>query len=452
MRKVLPVLLLLALVLGAAVPTLAQDDATVYVRFAHFAAGAGDVDLYIDGTVADVLAFGEVSEWTELPARTYSVALAPVGTTPGAAVITADVALEAGTWVTASAIGSVELGGGQIHLIEEDYSPINEAETRLTLFHAVPNLGPVNLQLADGTPLVLTLAYPNTIGENNGYATLDLVSDTRHFQITPYDDTETVLFDLADVILAPGRSVFMAVAGLAADPISVMVVTDPATMLADGAGAAAGDDMADVDTGEGAVTVRVAHFAPGAGDADVYINGELSDARGLAFGDVTDFIELPAGIHEVAIVPAGGTVDDAAIEAQVALFAGETMTVAAVGAVEMGMGDVVAFVEDVSDITFGETRLTYMHAIQDLDPTNLQLDDGTVLFQTVAFPGALGDNDGTVTVDILEGQRTLQVTPYNDPSTVLLTLEGVTLAQGRHYLIAAIGTASDPLIIMEITQ
>jgi hypothetical protein len=35
---------------------------------------------------------------------------------------------------------------------------------------------------------------------------------------------------------------------------------------------------------------------------------------------------------------------------------------------------------------------------------------------------------------------------------VLLSLDNVTLAQGQHYLIAAIGTAADPLIIMEITQ
>ncbi|MBN1965642.1 MAG: DUF4397 domain-containing protein, partial [Anaerolineae bacterium] len=333
MRKLMPILVLLALVFSAAVPALAQDSQTVYVRFAHLAPGAGDVDLYIDGTVADVLAFGEVSEWTELPARAYSVALAPVGTTPEAAVISETVTLEAGTWVTLAAIGSVELGGGQFHVIEEDFSPVNAGETRLTVFHAIPNAGPVNLQLADGTPLILTLAYPNTIGENNGYATLDLVAATRSFQVTPYDDAETVLFDLPDVILAPGYHVFLALAGVASDAVTVMVATDPATMLSSVGGEEAAGEMMEVDTGEGPVTVRVAQFATGVGDADVYVDGALSDAQGVSFGDGTDWFELPAGVHEVAFVPAGSGVDAAFAEANVALFAGETMTIAAVGSV-----------------------------------------------------------------------------------------------------------------------
>src|SRR5690606_23102076 len=53
--------------------------------------------------------------------------------------------------------------------------------------------------------------------------------------------------------------------------------------------------------------VRFAHFSPDAGIVDIYVNGQLSEFTEVAFGTVTDWIEVPAGTLNVSFAPTGST-------------------------------------------------------------------------------------------------------------------------------------------------
>lgn len=50
--------------------------------------------------------------------------------------------------------------------------------------------------------------------------------------------------------------------------------------------------------------VRVAHFSVDAPTVDVYIDGML-EVEGVDFPVVSEWMEIPAGTHSVAIAPAG---------------------------------------------------------------------------------------------------------------------------------------------------
>jgi hypothetical protein len=78
---------------------------------------------------------------------------------------------------------------------------------------------------------------------------------------------------------------------------------------------------------DGEAKVRVAHAVPDAPAVDVLVNGDVAVA-GAEFGDVTGYLELPAGEYDVAINVAGtdSTVFDTTLAVE-----GEDYTVAATG-------------------------------------------------------------------------------------------------------------------------
>src|SRR5690554_77326 len=78
--------------------------------------------------------------------------------------------------------------------------------------------------------------------------------------------------------------------------------------------------------------VRIVHASPDAPAVDVWVNGEVA-ISGLAFGEATDYVNLPGGDYDVAVTPAGAGAEDAVIEATLTLENGAAYTVAAVGEV-----------------------------------------------------------------------------------------------------------------------
>lgn len=448
MRRLVISVTILAL-LVTAVSVFAQGDTedVAMVRVFHASPGAGEVDIFVNGERSDIQAldFGDMTPWAELAPGSYDIAVVPTGEDLEDAVITLDgVSLAAGDWATIAAAGSVEVGDAFLQVIVEDFSEIVFGETRLTVFHGVPNLGPINVQLDDGTVLIQTLAFPQSLGENDGAVSLDIIAGPRTIQITPFDDSQTILISLDNVVLASGKNNFVAVIGLASDMVTVMVPTNPAdlseTVVED----------EEVETGVGPLHARLFHAAPGAGGVDVYVNGVLAEPS-FFFGEITDFAEMPAGVYTVTLVPVDGEMADAILEAEVPLVAGEYMTVIAYGSVELGMADVMAVAENFDELGAGEARISFQHLIPNAGPLNLQLDDGTVLAQTVGYPGTLGDNNGYVSVDLVTRPRIFQITPYDDPTTVLFEVPAAMLA-GDYYYIAVAGLSGDAVTVVTNTR
>lgn len=201
---------------------------------------------------------------------------------------------------------------------------------------------------------------------------------------------------------------------------------------------------------EAPVHIRVAHFSPDTPAVDVYVNGELSAVAGLEFPTVTDWIELPAGTYNLAVAPAGTSIDSAAIgPADFDLPAGAWITVAAVGSLEAGTLKPAILVEDFSD-TAGMARVSVFHGIEDAPAVDV-LAGGSVVVPALAFPGAQGNNDGFYTLDVPAGSYDLQVVPSGATSPVVLDLPGTELAADTNYFVAAVGTLANPQVVVSAT-
>ncbi len=431
MRKLFILFALLAIAMVGVLPAAAQDG-DARLRVAHLSVDAGDVDVYADGdAILTDFEFGTVSDWLALPAGTYSVAVAPAGTSVDEAVIgPLDVTLESDSWYTVAAIG---LAGDETltaQVIEEDYSDITLGETRLTVFHAIPNAQPVTVT-ADDNVLTAGLAYPGA--DNDGVAIIDnVLADTYDLQVYLTDAPDTVLFDLPDTELVQNRNYFIAATGLESAPELVLASTNPM-------------DVGSVDMTEsteapmdGDAQLRVGHLAPDAPAVDIYINGEVSEFTGVEYPAVSSWTTVPAGTYSVAVAPAGTSLDDAVIgPVDVTLESDSWYTVAAIGLLADETLTAQVLEEDFSEIPTGETRFTVFHAVPGAPAVDVYV-DGEPFVQTLAFPGTQGDNDGASTFTVLEGDYDIQVTPAGDPDTVLIDVPGFSMESGNSYLIAAI--------------
>ena len=102
--------------------------------------------------------------------------------------------------------------------------------------------------------------------------------------------------------------------------------------------------------------VRVVHASPDAPNVDVWVDGEtvLTD---VPFTAVSDYLTLPAGTYNVQVTATGST--DPVIDADLALEAGTSYTVAATGM----LADITATVlTDDRTPADGQAKLRVFHA------------------------------------------------------------------------------------------
>lgn len=200
------------------------------------------------------------------------------------------------------------------------------------------------------------------------------------------------------------------------------------------------DAMVTVESDEGmdeeaeSASLRVAHLSPDAPNVDVYVDGDLT-VEDLPFGDVTDYLELPAGSYQVEITAAGDaetSVFDEELEVPAGAF-----TVAAIGELE---GDrefeVTVLEDDVSEPDEDEARVSAFHASPDAPNVDIRVAaTGEALFEDVAY-----GEGGSVAVP--EGEYRLCVYPAgNDEEAVIGT--DVSLEAGMAYSVFAIGYVGD---------
>ncbi len=200
------------------------------------------------------------------------------------------------------------------------------------------------------------------------------------------------------------------------------------------------------------VHVRIAHFSPDAPAVDIYLNGMKSPLTGLEFPNVTAWVEVPAGSYNVAVVPSGATINEAAIgPADFELPAGAWITVAAVGSLADGTLQPAVLIEDYSAIPAGSARVSLFHGIEGAPPVDV-LADGAAAVRSLAFPGSRGNNDGFTTVTVPSNVYDFQVVPFGRGTPVLLDLPGTFLQSGVNYFVAAVGTADDPQVKIVATD
>ncbi|GIG36494.1 DUF4397 domain-containing protein [Cellulomonas pakistanensis] len=200
---------------------------------------------------------------------------------------------------------------------------------------------------------------------------------------------------------------------------------------------------------------RVAHLSPDTKAVDVELTAlaggaVLYELEDVAYGQVSDYLTLPAGTYVVSMVPSDapeGT--DPAIEQSLTVTPGEPVTVAAYG--RNAALRTAVYEDDLTNPADGESRIRVVQASTVADSVDVTTSTGTVVTEG-ATPGAAtgyatvpagawtlelgGDASGTAQVDLAGGTvSTLLVLDTADRSqTVAVVLDaaapGATPAEG----------------------
>ena len=439
MKKLL-VLMLLA-VLSMVSTVAAQGDDVAYVRVAHFAADAPAVDVYFNGSISAVqdAAYGDVTDWFTVPVGSYELAITAAGESVDDAVIgPVTVEFEAGSNYSIIAYGLVTTGSLDVTVAEEDYSDMIFGEFRLNVFHAIEGLDPVDV-LADGEALFRLVALPNTVTDeennlNDGFETLTLPEATLDIQIVDNRDNTQVLVDLGEISFSQDRNYLIATVGTPISPSAVFVSTRTDTFEDDLAGDILTPANADATSG----FLRVGHFSTGAPAVDIYIDGSLTDVQSLEFPGLTEYVELPIGSYEIAVVPEGGELDDAIATGDLTIGGDEYTLAAVYGVSENNSLDVLLIEEDNTPLAPGYFRLTVFHSVFGSGPIDVLRNDGLDPVRFLAYPGYTGDNDGLTSVDMVGGNYVFSVVSSDDNTSVIAELPAIDYVAGRNYFLGVI--------------
>jgi len=207
---------------------IAQEDEKANIRIAHLSSDAGEVSITLsedDTSVSqEIFDFGDVSDWEEVDPSVYSIAVQPAEDELDDTLLEVEVEVEAGDWITVAVIGEVVKETVAIQVLVEDYSPLDAFQSRLSVFHAIPNYDPVNVIVND-VELIRYLGYPGFWGpDSDGFITFDLLAQVSDVRVE--QEGGDVTAELDDIVFGGNRHYFLAVAGVAADPQFVFVASD----------------------------------------------------------------------------------------------------------------------------------------------------------------------------------------------------------------------------------
>lgn len=177
----------------------------------------------------------------------------------------------------------------------------------------------------------------------------------------------------------------------------------------------------------GTAKVRVVHASPDAPAVDVYVNGDRA-LTNVPFFTASDYLDLPAGTHQVQVTPTGQPASAAVIDASVTVEANKAYTIAATGLVANIQPTVIE--DNLTPPAAGQAHVRVYHFSPDAPAVDVQLADGTKLIEGLAFPAA--SNYLPVPV----GTYDIQVVPAGG-SDVVIDLAGTQLEAGRIYSVFA---------------
>jgi hypothetical protein len=222
----------------------AQDemtDETAKVRVGHFSPDAPAVDVYANGdAILTEVPFGVLSEYLDVPAGTYSIAVVAAGADPadGAVIGPVDLDFAAGTMTTVAATNVLEAIEAQV-LADEPNPQDGVAQVRVVHYSA--DAPAVDIAVDGADVVAENLAYPNAAGY------LDLPEGEYDLEIRPTGTTD-VAFDIDPLPLAGGTSyTVFAIGSLADGTFTVLPAVDAELMAED---EMAEDEMAEDEMAE----------------------------------------------------------------------------------------------------------------------------------------------------------------------------------------------------------
>lgn len=206
--------------------------------------------------------------------------------------------------------------------------------------------------------------------------------------------------------------------------------------------AAASDLATGGDLAAGTARVRVAHLSPNAPPIDVCVAARGSTsfmgpvlkaagvaATGLAYSQVTKYLDLPAGTYDVRVVAGAATSCATGLFESTtlpALGAGASYTVAGIGFFGGDLGAnqfaLRAYV-DTAAADPANVKLRFVHASPDTPPVTVGLGSGAAfmpVFTNVSYPNA-----GTSTTPASDANGFITIPPPGAPPVISARLVGM---------------------------
>ncbi|MHA7282195.1 DUF4397 domain-containing protein [Arthrobacter sp. TMS2-4] len=191
---------------------------------------------------------------------------------------------------------------------------------------------------------------------------------------------------------------------------------------------------------------RVAHLSPDTGSFDATLTAVAGgqapvDLEDLAYGDVSDYLRLPAGAYAVDLTPADST-DDAVPELNqlITVEEGQPLTLAVLGTNEELTARVVR--DDLTPPADGQARVRVIQASTLAETVDIKTDSGT---KTLTAGTKSGEVTGYATVEA--GLWDLQVFGGSLAST-----EEVDLAAGTVNTLLVLDNASGELTVKAVSD
>jgi Domain of unknown function (DUF4397) len=209
------------------------------VRVAHFSPDAPAVDIYVnDERVLSDVPYKTVSDYLELPAGSYDLAVRPAGAAATSdPVVEATAEVEAGQAYTVAAVGA--LADIALEVFTDDLSAPGAGKAKVRVIHAAPEVPAVDVAVEGGPTLFEGVEFPSA----TDYAEVD--AGTYPIQVKAAG-TDDVLLE-ASLEVKAGTIYSVAAVGGAGKDVELLPIVDatgvgqpPEGGISTGAGGTAG--------------------------------------------------------------------------------------------------------------------------------------------------------------------------------------------------------------------
>lgn len=187
---------------------------------------------------------------------------------------------------------------------------------------------------------------------------------------------------------------------------------------------------------DGEAHIRMVHLSPDAPSVMVEVDGEPVEAlSNVSYRDASPYLPIPAGPHDVAVYAVGDP-SEPVLEVSITPEAGESYTVAGVGLLEDDTFGARLFEDDNSEPDEGRARVRVIHAVPDVGPATVSVENGPELF---TLPGFANASDYA---EVDAGTYTFELTPAGAEEPAF-EIPDVEVEEGEVYTAFAIGQASE---------
>lgn len=245
------------------------------VRFVHAVPEAPNVDVLIDEQpAAQSIAFGTFTEYVTIEPGKRSFQVVAAGEQGTEPMVETSSDIDEGSSYIITVLG--QIGDVRIKVNEVKLSALDPGKARVRLIHASPDAGAVALGIAGGDRLFKDVKFD----QDTEYKVIDAGSYGIEIQTEDGPGVSTSLDAMT------GRVYDLILLGLAgSQSLTILpMVTNVSPLCSEILGVG----------GPGDACVRIVHAQPELGVADAAIAGQVV-ARGLEYGQASDFVAVPAG-------------------------------------------------------------------------------------------------------------------------------------------------------------